>query len=97
MQGYEGAAYPVGAPAEAYWNFSWPGVILIFMAFGGFTRALSDWYAHEPQNPVAALVVILAVFHFSSPSTVSMVSFLQAVTLLAFTILLIRHYRRPAH
>lgn len=96
-QGYEGAAYPVGAPAEAYWNFSWPGVILIFVAYGGFIRAIADWYAHEPQNPVAALVVILAVFQFSSPSTVSMVSFLQAVTLLAFTILVVRHYRRPTH
>lgn len=97
MQGYDGAGYPLGAPAEAYWNFSWPGVILIFVAFGGFIRAIADWRAHEPQNPVAALVLILVVFQFSSPSTVSMVSFLQAVTLLAFTILLIRHYRRPSH
>lgn len=96
MDGYEGAGYPVGAPAEAYWNFSWPGVILIFLLFGGITRAIADWRTCEPENPIAAFVVILAAFTFSSPSTVSMVTFLQILVLLAFTVLIVRKTRSPS-
>jgi len=90
MEGYSGAGYPVNAQVEAYWNFGWPGVILVFMVFGGATRFIADWREHALQSPVAAMVLVVAVFYLDSPSTVSMVNFLQIGTLLGLTVLLTR-------
>ena len=86
MDGYSGAGYPVSAQSEAYWNFGWLGVPVVFFLYGGLIRFIADWRERAPDDPVAAMVLVLMLFQFASPSTVSMVSFLQNLVLLSVTI-----------
>ena len=86
MDGYKGAGYPVSAQSEAYWNFGWLGVPIVFFLYGGLVRFVADWRERASNDPVAAMVLVLMVFQFASPSTVSMVSFLQNLVLLAITV-----------
>lgn len=90
MEGFQGGGIPVSAPAEAYWNFSWIGVLSIFLLFGMLLRFIADYRENSPTCPIAAMALVLVVFQFSSPSTVSLVSFLQNATLLLITIMLAR-------
>ena len=78
---YRGAAYPINGVAEAYWSFNLPGVILIFLFYGLVIRVIVDWVCFDPDNPFAITALILLVLTLDTPSTDSIISFLQAVTI----------------
>jgi hypothetical protein len=88
-EGYRGASYPIGGPAEAYWSFHLPGVVLIFLIYGALLRLIVDWVRRDPRNPIAILVLILIVFVLDDPNTDGLVSFLQQFTLVMFAYLVV--------
>lgn len=84
-QGYDGGGIPPGAAAEAYWNFSWPGIAVIFFLFGAVQRLFANWYQRDPGNVLAAFFLLLVIFRMNSPATIHIVSMLQSSVLAIFT------------
>jgi hypothetical protein len=56
-----GGAVPIGPVAEAYWNFSVPGVVLIFFFYGIFHQGLVRTVRRYPYAAVLALYVLVMV------------------------------------
>lgn len=59
---------PVGPVGEAYWNFSYPGPVLLFFLFGLALRWVRDFYVRNHGQPlvVSAFAMTLLLFAFGS-------------------------------
>jgi hypothetical protein len=84
MDGYEGGGYPLNGAAEAYWNFGFPGVVLVFGAFGGLLNLVAGWVCRQPANAFAVVTLLIMDFTLTTPNTNSIVTALQSLTLLLF-------------
>lgn len=60
-------AWPTGAVAEAYWNFSVVGVVLIFIGFGYVLKVAYNTFRFNPRHPLV-LLVFLGFLTFSPGS-----------------------------
>jgi Ca2+/Na+ antiporter len=83
----EGVAVPVGATAEAHWNFGILGVILISAMYGALIRYAHNLYVSRQDNPFIVTAFVLFVTTFR-PSTDDLVLFQQQAVLLLFVYLL---------
>jgi hypothetical protein len=81
----EGSAVPVPPTAEEYWNFGFPGVILMSALYGALIRYAHTAYMRRHDNPfvVAAFVVFVTAFRFS---TDDLVAWQQQTIFLLFTL-----------
>ena len=81
----EGSAVPVPATAEEYWNFGFPGVILLSALYGALIRYAHTAYMRRHDNPfvVSAFVIFVTAFRFS---TDDLVAFQQQAVFLVFTL-----------
>ena len=95
----EGVAVPVGATAEAHWNFGMLGVILISAMYGALIRYAHNLYVSRQDNPFIVTAFVLFVTTFR-PSTDDLVLFQQQAVLLLLVYLLARMFaartRRPS-
>jgi len=94
--GYQGGGYPPGAVAEAYWNFSWVGVLFIYFLFGAFLRYCSDWFYSKPSNPLSATLLIMVAFVLPSPSTIALVSFFQSIVIVCAVMLFCKNNKNAS-
>lgn len=60
----EGTAVPVGAVAEAYWNFGSVGLIVLFFIYGLLLKKTHDMYLRNPSDPfvLGFFVIFVTVF-----------------------------------
>ncbi|WP_050774269.1 oligosaccharide repeat unit polymerase [Roseobacter sp. AzwK-3b] len=93
MEGYSGGGTPVNGAPEAYWNFSYPGVVIVFLLYGILCGAVTRWVMRQPQNPYVIVALLIFVFQFSTPSTTGMVPTLQSMTLLYLTYLFLNRLK----
>lgn len=54
----ETAAFALPAPAEAFWNFGWPGVFLIPIPLGAAVGMMLRWGPRDPVARVGYLVLL---------------------------------------
>lgn len=59
---------PAGNVGEAYWNFSYPGVVLIYLAFGGLLRLLASIYKANSNHALVATVYLYTLTSLSPGS-----------------------------
>jgi hypothetical protein len=59
---------PMGPATEAYWNFSLPGVIVIFFLLGMFFRWLSAFVWRNAAAPAALVLAIWITLNFTGTS-----------------------------
>lgn len=85
VQGFQGAAYPVGGSSEAYWNFGWFGVIVIFGLFGVFHKFVALRVMEQPEDTHAVVVLLLSVISLADVATDQIVPFLQLLIMLKLT------------
>ena len=78
-------AIPPGHVAESYWNFSWPGVIIIGFLFGLTHRWFSEFYLGNQELPFAYLIYVtfLILFKGGGQSAVFFIQWLM-LAILAF-------------
>lgn len=69
-------AIPPGPVGEAFWNFSYPGVIFLFFFYGAFLRIISNLFYKNPDNSLLLFVYVLVLFVFS-PTTPAIYEFFQ--------------------
>lgn len=60
---------PPGGVAEAYWNFHVPGVIAVYILYGGFLGWLARFYRANKGNTVAIVVTAVSVVYFTPAQT----------------------------
>jgi hypothetical protein len=77
---WEGGGVPPSSAGEAYWNFALPGVVLVFLLFGIFHRWLATTFVQYSAAPAMALLYVLTINNLS-PTSTSMVPYLQQITL----------------
>lgn len=82
VDGFQGASYPVSGSAEAFWNFGWMGVIVIFALFGMLHKYLAIRVCNRPDDPQMVALLLLAVIMLDSPATDAIVPFLQMAVML---------------
>jgi oligosaccharide repeat unit polymerase len=73
----QGAGIPPGALGEAYWNFYYPGVVLIFLAYGMFHWWLAALLRRN--NNVPAVWVLYALTLLITFTSAEVVGWLQSV------------------
>jgi len=67
---------PTGPVGEAYWNFSYAGVIALFLFYGLFLRAMSSLYLKNHENALVT-VVFLYVLTSLAPGSNEAYNFLH--------------------
>lgn len=72
-----GAGMPPGALGEAYWNFYYPGVVLLFLLLGVFHRWLAAVLRRNPEVP--AVWVMYALTLQMVPTSSLIVRWLQTI------------------
>lgn len=72
-----GAGIPPGALGEAYWNFYYPGVVLLYLLLGMFHRYLAGMLRMNADVP--AVWVIYALTLLMTPTSSAIVKWLQAL------------------
>lgn len=77
----EGMGIPVSAPAEMYWNFGWPGVVLLSILYGALLKAAYNFLWRKYPDPFAIVFVVIVVTDFEF-STKRLVDFQQMTFLL---------------
>lgn len=90
VQGFQGAAYPVSGSAEAYWNFGWPGIIIMFALFGALHKFVATRVCQRPHDTEFVALLLLVTIVLNSPATDSIVPFLQMFVMLKLTFLGLR-------
>ena len=91
--GFTGAAYPVNGTAEAFWNFGWFGIIVIYALFGAFHKLLSIRVMQRPDDAKYVALLLLAIIFLSDMSTDLIVPFLQLFVLLQLTFFGLKLFR----
>jgi hypothetical protein len=79
---YEGAGFPTGAEAEAYWNFGFPGVVIVFALFGSFLKYVVVWYRACSADPFRITTFVLVCLIFNSPSGEAFPAFIHTFVIL---------------
>lgn len=71
---FSGTAMPVGPPAEMYWNFGFPGVIVLSLLYGLAIAFAYQLFARRYPNPfvTVAYVLFITTFQFSSDRLVGL-------------------------
>ncbi len=82
------AGVVTGAIGEAYWNLHIPGVVIIFLLYGVFHRWLATFLRRYPREPAAILFYAVTLWHFSSPSSLALVTWMMNLVPLAVLLLL---------
>ena len=77
----DGFAVPIGAVAEAYWNFNVPGVVVLFVLYGFLLRRVHGLYLRRYSDPFVTTFYVLFLSDFQ-PGTDSVVPFMQQATAL---------------
>jgi hypothetical protein len=70
----EGTTIPVSPEAEAYWNFGWPGVVILSILYGVFLRLAYHFYWRRDPDPFAIVffVLFITTFQFSTKALVTL-------------------------
>lgn len=90
----EGTAVPIGAVAEAFWNFHVPGVLILFALYGLILRRAYETYARNAQNGLVVTCFVLLATQFGV-GTDELVAFQQVVvTLILLLSIVILFYPR---
>lgn len=82
LEGYEGGGIPAGGAGEAYFNFGYPGIILVHLLFGLFLK----WVAGRVlarRDGESVMLLLLVGAELAAPTTGTIVPFLQKWVLLA--------------
>lgn len=63
-------AIPPGPVGEAYWNFSYFGVIAVFLCYGAILRFIASVYTTNPEHSLVMVVFVYVLFYLQphSPS-----------------------------
>ncbi len=78
------AGMVLGPIGEAYWNFSFPGVIVLFALFGAFHGWLAAFYRRYSDQPAAVALYAYILWTFAHPTTLAFIgTMLGLVPLLA--------------
>lgn len=72
-----GSGIPPGAMGEAYWNFYYPGVVLVYMLYGMFNWWLAALLRRNADVP--AVWVVYALTLLMSPTSTIIVGWLQSM------------------
>ncbi|TCJ40215.1 oligosaccharide repeat unit polymerase [Parafrankia sp. BMG5.11] len=93
----EGTAVPIGAVAEAFWNFHAPGVIVLFALYGWILRRGLETYNRNPRNGAVIAGFVLLATQFGV-GTDELVAFQQLILtgLLLFGIIALFYPRTMA-
>ncbi|WP_342597141.1 O-antigen polymerase [Cyanobacterium aponinum UTEX 3222] len=76
---YTAASIPASAVAEAYWNFSFPGVFIAFFIFGSYLRWLANFFQKYSNYGLVKIFYIITIFSLNGPSSTSIVPYIQQV------------------
>jgi hypothetical protein len=76
-QTLSGAGIPPGAAGEAYWNFWYPGVILVYLAYGMFHWWLAALLRQNAEVPAAWVIYVLSLW--MTPTGTSLMDWAQAL------------------
>jgi hypothetical protein len=71
-------AIPPGPVGEAYWNFSFPGIVVVFLLYGALLRLVEGFYRANPAHPLVLLVFVYILFHMQ-PHSPSVYGFFHAL------------------
>ena len=66
--GREVGGVPPGRVGEAYWNFSYMGIPIVFTIYGFVMGWVGKFYARNPESPIASLLLVIFLFRFSPTS-----------------------------
>lgn len=94
----EGTAVPIGAVAEAFWNFHVPGVIILFALYGWVLRRGLETYNRNPRNGavVAGFVLLATQFGVGTDELVAFQQLMLTSLLLCGIILLFYNGAMPS-
>ncbi|ROO32515.1 hypothetical protein SAHL_05025 [Salinisphaera orenii YIM 95161] len=79
-------AIPPKAVGEAYWNFSYVGVVFVFMLYGASLKALAAMFRANSNHPII-LVLFVYVLFYLQPHTPSIYGFFHAAVPAVFILL----------
>ncbi|WP_240454224.1 O-antigen polymerase [Halomonas sp. NO4] len=71
-------AIPPGPIGEAYWNFSYAGVLMVFLIYGALLKVLSAFYRTNSGHPLVIIIFLYALFYLQ-PHSPSVYAFFHAV------------------
>ncbi|MCG8345751.1 MAG: oligosaccharide repeat unit polymerase [Chlorobiales bacterium] len=71
-------AIPPGGVGEAYWNFSYLGVVLIYFLYGVFLRVIQSVFRGNHHNAIL-LVIYMYILLVFQPFTPSLYDFFQGI------------------
>lgn len=80
---------PPGSVGEAYWNFSYLGIFVVFAIYGSILKFIADVYLRNPKNPFVISLLILAFVQLE-PQSQRFYLFIQSVIPLIAIYLLAR-------
>jgi hypothetical protein len=83
---------PISAEAEAFWNFWWPGVIVVFLLFGQFHNWMARMLLRYGQNLLFLVLYFFTLYRFQ-PTTVIMVAYLQMIIPMLFFLYILKVVR----
>lgn len=83
---------PIGAVAEAYWNFWIPGVLFAFALFGVFHRWLWRWLVTHPQHPSVTALYFTTLVYLWEPYSSDTIKWLRVLVPL---VLIVTMLSRP--
>lgn len=55
---------PIGQVGEAYWNFSYPGILAVSILFGVILKLFAQTYRNNPDHPLIMVVFLYLLFYF---------------------------------
>ena len=71
-------AIPTGPVGEAYWNFSYPGVIALFLLFGGVLRFAASLYSANSGHPMIVSIYLYVLVSLA-PGSDQIYNFVHAL------------------
>lgn len=75
---------PIGAVAEAFWNWWWPGVFLVFWLFGVWHRVLLEWIRGREDDPFLAAIFGVSIVMLWEPYSSDIIKYLRFIIPLIF-------------
>ena len=85
---------PPGAVGEAFWNFSYLGVVAVFAAYGAFLKLVAKIYLKNSSNPLILTGFLLVLVQLE-PQSIKFFDFIQQIVPLV-AIYLFANYRLSA-
>lgn len=81
--GGDALAIPVSAANEAYWNFWYPGVFLVYFLFGLFHKFMTKIFVKNRDHAIIWVFFVLSIAVFE-PTTRKIVSLMQGMVIIGF-------------